>query len=409
MDSSILTDTTLNLELEWDPEIDSPASIAIIGCGPVAIEAALYARFLGYGVFVYEAHRIASTFSTTPNRVLAHSKADACSTLGLAALEAQETPCSLESEQIVTHQDYFDSYLLPLARSDLLRDSISVHSPVRSVSRTCLDTSIEHLSTLKSELEFRLLIDSKKRGLYSQIVDIVLDCSGLSSKQGLASGGGTAVGEELLSSDIKGAYNALDEDCLAQLTSDQHLILWGDDQAAGEAVLQLTELQNHGSVGKVTWVMPRRLGRSSLRYAGLSEEQTTALEALRSTANPNLVCLEAWGIESISESGDSWKILCQTNDDETLELQADVFLNVADKKRDWSFWNGIPPVSHPMPSDMDSLCDVVSNEPHYYLLGSKAKLHLSMPEYRSQIRDLFAVIGGRRELDLYSTIQPQSS
>ncbi len=41
----------------WDPEVESPASIAVIGAGSVGIEAALYARFLGYNVDIYDTGR----------------------------------------------------------------------------------------------------------------------------------------------------------------------------------------------------------------------------------------------------------------------------------------------------------------------------------------------------------------
>ena len=43
--------------MRWDPEVESPASIAIIGAGPVGIEAALYGRFLGYDVDIYDIGR----------------------------------------------------------------------------------------------------------------------------------------------------------------------------------------------------------------------------------------------------------------------------------------------------------------------------------------------------------------
>ncbi|MFN5103922.1 MAG: hypothetical protein ACK5GJ_14110, partial [Planctomycetota bacterium] len=45
--------------LPWDPEMESPATIAILGAGPMGIEAALYARFLGYHVSIFETRRVA--------------------------------------------------------------------------------------------------------------------------------------------------------------------------------------------------------------------------------------------------------------------------------------------------------------------------------------------------------------
>ena len=39
--------------------IDTPARLAILGAGPIGLETALYARFLGYAVDVYERGEVA--------------------------------------------------------------------------------------------------------------------------------------------------------------------------------------------------------------------------------------------------------------------------------------------------------------------------------------------------------------
>ncbi|HKD37575.1 MAG TPA: FAD-dependent oxidoreductase, partial [Pirellulales bacterium] len=39
--------------------VESPARIAVLGAGPIGLEAALYARYLGYEVDVYERGRVA--------------------------------------------------------------------------------------------------------------------------------------------------------------------------------------------------------------------------------------------------------------------------------------------------------------------------------------------------------------
>jgi thioredoxin reductase len=70
--------------------VDTPARIVILGGGPIGIEAALYGRFLGYEVEIYEEGAIAENVRRwghvrmfTPFRLLR-------STLGLAAIQAQE-------------------------------------------------------------------------------------------------------------------------------------------------------------------------------------------------------------------------------------------------------------------------------------------------------------------------------
>ena len=407
--------------IEWDPEIDAPATIAVIGCGPVALEAALYARFLGYGVFVYEQGRIASKLSKTPERLMGrgtdHTSGELCSSLGLAALDAQESPCNLDDTRDVSSQEYLEHYLLPLARTDLLRDSIGVQSKVCSISRTCSDASLDQDLTTKSELEFRVLISSRKRGEYVQIADIILDCSGLATQQGLASGGGLAVGEQDLLPNENGYWPEFGETCQNSLSPTDHVMIWGDNQAACSAVLQLAAMIEKEQIEKVTWIRPKRLSNSKLKFRGVPEAEREACEQLAAELQPKLVQLDAWGIESLKLVDTSWKVVCQTTDEETLDLHCTAFINFSDQQRDWSFWPGTPPKpvdyedsseSAPENVPKNALRSVFTTEPHYYLLGEKSQRNLSLHQAREQIKNLFSIIGGRRELDLYSSIQPKS-
>ena len=70
--------------------VDTPATIAILGAGPIGLEAALYARVLGYDVVVYEAgsHVAASVCEWGHVRMFTPFGMNR-SPLGLAALRAQ--------------------------------------------------------------------------------------------------------------------------------------------------------------------------------------------------------------------------------------------------------------------------------------------------------------------------------
>jgi hypothetical protein len=55
---------------------------------------------------------------------------------------------------------------------------------------------------------------------------------------------------------------------------------------------------------------------------------------------------------------------------------------------------------------------LLNPEPNYYVLGAKSYGRNSkflIQRGLEQIRDLFGIIGGRAELDLYKTIQPAST
>ncbi len=97
----------------WNPEIESPASIAIIGGGHLAIEAALYARFLGYHVDLFEAWRLAGRMLEA-NEPPGCSWREATSSLGRAALEAQGVATELfQQDSIPDLRTWVDEYLFP--------------------------------------------------------------------------------------------------------------------------------------------------------------------------------------------------------------------------------------------------------------------------------------------------------
>lgn len=59
---------TNSMQLDWDPEIDTPATIAVIGGGPCGVEAALYGRFLGYSVGFFDVHKVGDSLVAWGNR-----------------------------------------------------------------------------------------------------------------------------------------------------------------------------------------------------------------------------------------------------------------------------------------------------------------------------------------------------
>lgn len=101
-----------------DDTLDPPGSIAILGGGPIGIEAALYGRYLGYSVILFEADRLVRSLHAEPDRVPPQR---CTSPLGLAAVAAQRglggTSADLRPESFASWaEEYFDR----IAESDLL-------------------------------------------------------------------------------------------------------------------------------------------------------------------------------------------------------------------------------------------------------------------------------------------------
>ncbi|MCA9157581.1 MAG: hypothetical protein KDA72_04600 [Planctomycetales bacterium] len=407
------------MHIDWEPEIDTPATIAVIGAGPVGVEAALYARFLGYDLLLFDSRRVGHRQLAWGDHPLEPTWAGLTSPLGLAALAAQGADPDLLSRMSiaacsdpcgdVSYRQYVEQYLIPVARTDLLYDSVQVNSPIISISRTSCGSDPTITNERRAEQEFRLLIDSRQRGEYTQLVDIVLDCSGLARPLGLASGGGWAIGErtaqpEMLSGrvDVLGKHRAR--------LAGKHTLLFGrDDDACGNAI-DLAELTQAAAGTRATWILPKQFGNHNT----LSLQPHTSAEFIAAArrladnedSNSPVVSLAAWGIESMQVDGESgWRVRLQVSEEETLNIQTDELINCQAVQPDWSFAQALPLAQHQAE-------DGLTGEPHYYVLGQKAvgaSNRCTMPQAFEQIKKVFARIGGRAELDLYETVRRHHS
>lgn len=393
------------MELAWDPEIDTPATIAVIGGGPVGVEAALYARFLGYSVLLFDSYKVGHRQLAWGHYLMHEPWSVVTSPLGLAALRAQGAVGDLpESDTQVSYREYVEKYLLPVARTDLLYDSVQINSPVISISRTGCDDPSTPARQRRAEQEFRVLVDSKQRGEYTQLVDIILDCSGLAPRRGLASGGGLAIGESAQRAHASvGKMDVLRKH--RERFAGKHVLLYGRDWNAAANALDLAQLASESAETRTTWIVPKRIGATSALElpATCDVGLQAAAQELLSNNHPGVVSLPAWGIESLQLSEARWQVRLQTSDEDTLDIAGDVFISCPPRLAEWSFCDRLLLPGEPQ-------LEVLSPEPHYYVLGEKlwgesAGLATAWP----QIRQAFALIGGRADLDLYATIAKQNA
>ncbi len=390
------------MNLTWDPEFDTPATIAIVGGGVAGIEAALYARFLGYYVMLYSRRRAGDSLIGWGDAQLDVPSEQLTSSLGLAALEAQGTPFH-RSEKSISYREFVQQYLIPLAKSDLLVDGLQINSPVQSISRIGCSPGTAIDIESRAEQEFRLFASAtSSRGDFSQQCDIVLDCSGERLQvPGLAVGGGVAIGEAQCRRAMR--YGKLDVvKSHPERHTGKHTVLLGSNLNACGNALDFTSLIAKNPATKLTWVVPKSLGQSD---SGSNSIQQTAM-ALRNGDSPGVVPLDAWGVESLSHADDGWKLKLQISAEETLDLQCDELIDClagGGNEFDRVLQADTVPTSG-LPCELRG---VVTTEPHFYRLGQRATSPVTFQECREQIRAVFQLIGGRQDLDLYATVHPQ--
>jgi hypothetical protein len=125
--------------------------------------------------------------------------------------------------------------------------------------------------------------------------------------------------------------------------------------------------------------------------------------------SPSVVPMSAWGIESVHRSEDELIVSLQVNEEETVDVRADWIVHCGSR---------LPEPSYHHCLHLQSLANdaVIKQEPHFYMLGDRAaNSHLHNGVYRrcqfsemqQQIRKVFALVGGRTELDLYQSVRPQ--
>jgi hypothetical protein len=116
--------------------IETPARIAVLGAGPIGLEAALYARYLGYDVDIYERGRVAENVLRWGHVRMFSPFGLNRSSLGLAALKAQDEAWTAPSdEELLSGREFAKAYLLPLAQSDLLGPGLHEETEVVAVGR----------------------------------------------------------------------------------------------------------------------------------------------------------------------------------------------------------------------------------------------------------------------------------
>ena len=100
--------------------LEPPGSIAVVGAGPLGIEAALYGRFLGYDVTLIEAVEIAHSLASLRDQPMQISPDRCLSPLATGAMQSQY-PDFATSTKPLTVAQWIDDVLLPLTETDLLR------------------------------------------------------------------------------------------------------------------------------------------------------------------------------------------------------------------------------------------------------------------------------------------------
>jgi hypothetical protein len=162
--------------------------IAIIGAGPIGLEAALYARLKGYEVTVFERREVA-------NHVRQWGHVRMFSPFGMnSSAWGRETLSQTgitvpESDALLSGDEYVEQYLLPLSRLAALEGCLRDHSVIWSICRRDSLKTEKIGDPRRAEEPFRL---SLQVGQGQIEAEVVLDCSGTFAQHNNLGAGGVA-------------------------------------------------------------------------------------------------------------------------------------------------------------------------------------------------------------------------
>src|SRR5262249_34588866 len=111
-------------------------SLAVVGAGPIGLEAGLYARNLGFNTVIYERGRLSEHVRQWGHVRLFSPFGMNVTPPGLAAIkEANPTHSFPLESDCITGREHVAAYLEPLAKSPSLRDSLRLDTEVLAVGR----------------------------------------------------------------------------------------------------------------------------------------------------------------------------------------------------------------------------------------------------------------------------------
>ncbi len=413
--------------------VDTPASIAILGAGPIGLEAALYARYLGYKVELLERGRVCDSVLRWGHVRLFSPFGMNASPLGLAALAAQDESFAPPGEdELLTGRQWAERYLLPLARSDLLADCVQENTRVLAVSRSdCLKGEFVG-EPERAASKFRLLLEDASGERFAE-ADVVIDTTGTYGQHNwLGRGGIPAAGECDAEAVVEyGLPDVLDSH--KETYAGRHTLVVGGGYSAATSVVDLAELASQSPGTRVTWVtLHKENSSASVHYPRIENDRLPARDELARRANElaaagsTVTHLAGTTVESVRAETNPQRFTVRLTGEHAGEQAFDRVIANVGYRPDTSLYEelqvhtcyasgGPMKLAAALLGETSADCldqsahgpqTLVTTEPNFYILGSKSYgrgSNFLVSIGLAQVRELFSLIAGREDLDLYAT------
>jgi thioredoxin reductase len=224
--------------------------VAVIGGGPVGLEAVVYAKSLGFTVTLYEQGQLGEYLSRWGFVRMFTPFGMNTSPLGKQMLARHRIDLPSDSTY-QTGREFRDSYLLPLANLPEIKPDLRTQTAVVSIGRVGWRKADAHSRSLPA---FRLLLRGPNNTESFDTADAVMDCTGTYARPNWLGDGGIPALGELASrqhipywlEDVTGAKKSH--------YAGKSVIVVGGGYSASTAISGLMALAEEHSSGWVIWL-----------------------------------------------------------------------------------------------------------------------------------------------------------
>ena len=401
--------------------------IAILGAGPIGLEAGLYARQLKLPFTIYEQGRVGEYVWRWGHVKLFSPFGMNATPLGRKAILAAKPEYAFPADDAcISGREHVERYLTPIA--DVMRDRIKTDTRVLSIGRNGFFKDEAPGDPARGKQPFLLLVRERNQDRYEE-ADIVIDCTGTYGQhRWLGPGGIPALGELQLEPQI--AYGLVD--VLGDAKKDyinKAVLVIGSGYSAATTVSNLAKLGEEHNTTWVTWIARSANSRPLRRIANdpLRERDRLATNAnnLATRTDANVEYRANTFVEAIEpiNQNQSFRVTLKSAGQKKTQEVDKIIANVGytpdrvlyRELQIHECYASFGPMKlaaalagHAGQDCMKQVCpgpDTLRNpEPNYYLLGAKSYGRNSQFLLRlgfEQVRDVFTLITGNANLDLY--------
>jgi hypothetical protein len=284
--------------------------IAIIGGGPIGVEAALYGACAGYDTRVYERGRVAENVRAWGYISVFTEWQRNRSPLACRLL--QEEGVLLPPGEGTSTGDELADYVAQLATLAPLQGRICSYTEVVSVTRErCLKSDFIN-DARRAEFPFRLHLRDAS-GDRIEHTDVVLDATGVyATPNWMGSGGAPCPGERVFRHridyhlpDVTGRDGAR--------FADRHTLIVGSGHSAASTLRSICDLISQHPRTRVTWLVRRDVPPHGYPYTLVTNDPSPHRDELHRRANeltehPNVDFRPRSVVESVTHDGGAFRV-----------------------------------------------------------------------------------------------------